>query len=195
MTDAPELVEVDETPLTLNAVVKAFHTTLALPPPTLAAPATSVPKGSSKDPGGNCNQIKHLQEGLRKQAVDTDRRCSHMADHIAHQAGSMERIKGLLRLAPITAETWSGSTGAGVLSSSPIDLNVGRYATDAANRISSLGSAPMVSKGRNLLDATERALVAEAAGADHPSDARVGHLVHFGGQTTKTREVFLDVQI
>ena len=51
MMDVPGPLEVDETPLTLNAIVKAFHIALALPRPTLAAPATSVPKGPSKDPG------------------------------------------------------------------------------------------------------------------------------------------------
>ena len=54
----------------------------------------------------------------------------------------------------------------------PVDLKVEGSATDATNQVTSLGSVPMVSKGCNLLDVVERAMVAEAAGADRPSDAR-----------------------
>ena len=172
MMDVPRLLEVDETPLTLNAVIKAFHAALAPPPPTLAAPATSVPKGPSKDPGGDRKQIKNLQEGLRNQPVNTDRSCSQMVDQTAHLAGLMERIEGLLRPTTTAPGTWSGSAGAWGLSSSPRIPECWGYATDATNHIPFLGSAPMVSKGRNLLDAAERALVVEAVGADRQSDAR-----------------------
>ena len=99
-------LEVDETPLTLSAVIKAFHTALASPPPTPSAPATSVPKAVSKDPEGDSRQIKDLQEGFRRQAVDTNRRFSQMLDQMAQLAGSVELIEGLLRPAPSTPGSW-----------------------------------------------------------------------------------------
>ena len=61
MMNVPGPLEVDDTPLTLNAVVKAFHTARASPPSTPAVPATSMPKGVGKDPGGDRKQIKNLQ--------------------------------------------------------------------------------------------------------------------------------------
>ena len=179
MMDVPELVEEDETHLTPNALIKAFHSAQAPPPPTPAVPATTA-QGSRQRPGWRLYICENLQEGLRKQAVDNDRRFSQMADQIAHLAGSMERIEGLLRSAPTATGTWSGSTGAEGLSSRSRRPEDRGSAANAANRVTSLGSAPMVSKGCNLLDAAERALVAEG---------------HFGGQTTKTRDVCLDVQI
>ena len=52
----------------------------------------------------------------------------------------------------------------------PVDVNVVASALGAANRVTYPGSAPIASGGRSLLEATERALDAEAAGADRPSD-------------------------
>ena len=172
MMDVAGLVEEDETPLTLNALIKAFHTALAPPPPIPAVTATTVPKDPGRDPGGDRKHVKNLQEGLRMQAVDIDRRFSQMADQIAHLAGSMERIEGLLRSASTATGTWSGSAGAGDSQAVPIHLKVEGFATDVVNRVTSLGSTPMVSKGCNVLDVTDRALVTEAARVDRPSDAR-----------------------
>ena len=108
-------MELDETPLTLNVVVMAFHTAIAPQPPTPAVPATTVPKGPSRDPGGNRNQVNNLHDGLRKQAVDIERRFTQMADQLVNLAGSIKRIDGLLRPAPTAPETWCGSAGAGGL--------------------------------------------------------------------------------
>ena len=58
-----------------------------------------MPNGFGKDPG-DWKQVKNLQEGSRKQAVNTDRRLSQMVDQMAHLAGSMKRMEGLLRPAP-----------------------------------------------------------------------------------------------
>ena len=44
---------------------------------------------------------------------------------------------------------------------------------DAANRVIFRGNAPVHSERRSLFDAAEMALVAEATGADRPSDAMV----------------------
>ena len=101
--DAPGFVEVDATPLTLNAIAKAFHVAFAPQLLTIAAPTTSVPKGPSKDLGDGRKQINILQEGLKKQADDIDRRFSQMIDQMAQMAGSMKRIGGLLRPAPTVA--------------------------------------------------------------------------------------------
>ena len=186
--------KIDDTPLTLHAIIKAFHTALAPLLRTFAAPTTSMPKGPNKELRGDRKQMKTLQEGLRKQAVDTDRRCSQMVDQVAHVAGSMERIEGLLRQAQTDPGTWSGSALAGRLSSSPRRPEGRGSATDASNQITSLG-VPNDQQGRTQLDAGERTMVAEAARADRPSDVRARTLVHFGGQTTKMREVCMDVQI
>ena len=61
---------------------------------------TSVPKGPSKDLRGDRKLFKILQEGLRKQAIDTDRRFSQTVDQMAKLAGSMKQIGGLLRPVP-----------------------------------------------------------------------------------------------
>ena len=53
----------------------------------------------------------------------------------------------------------------------------------------------MDSERRSLFEAAERALVTEASGAERPSEAKALTLVYFGGQTTKTKEVCLNVQI
>ena len=97
--DAPELEKFDAMPSTLNTVVKAFHTALTPQPSTTAVSTTSVLKGSSKDLEGNSKQIKILQEGLKKQAADTDRRFLQMVDEMAQLSGSAEQIGSLLRLA------------------------------------------------------------------------------------------------
>ena len=133
--DVPGLVAVDETPLTLSMVVKAFHIALALQPLTPAGPATSVPKGPSRDPGGDHKQVKTLQEGLRKQAVDNDRRFSQVANQIAHLAGSIERIESLLRPASTALGLGGDPLEQGNSQAAPIDLKVG-----ACNRSDQLGN-------------------------------------------------------
>ena len=128
MMDVPGLEEVDASPLTLNAVVKALYTALASQPSTTAVLTISVPKGPSKDLGGDRKQIKILQEGLRKQAVDTDGRFSQMVDQI-------ERFEGLLRPTLTASGSWSGPSGGGAPQSVPVDLEVSRSAMDPANQV------------------------------------------------------------
>ena len=139
--DVSEPVDVGATPLTLNTIIKAFHTAVATQSPTVALPPISVSKGIRQDLGGARRLIMDIQDGLGKQTADTRRRFSQMVNQIAHLVGSVEQIESPLRPAKSSPESWDGPSGGGALPCSPVDLNVGGWAIDAVNRVIFSGNA------------------------------------------------------
>ena len=92
-------------------------------------------------------QIRDLQEGLRKQAVDTDRRFLQMVDQMAQLAGLVKRIEGLMMPAPTGLGSWNRLSGEGALSSSlcgPEVRGACYLLADVAIRVSFPRNAPAV---------------------------------------------------
>ena len=119
----------------------AYHITLEPQPPTPALTATSVPKVSSKDLGGDRTPFKILQDGLKKQAVDTDSRFLQLVGQVAQLAGTVEQIGSLLRPSPIAPGLWNRPFAEGHPTSVPADPWVSGCAPDAASLVVP-GNAP-----------------------------------------------------